>query len=67
MQRCLKIEFRAKEAYQTGDLRERGAVISKALCVIDRQAGGGEKLAAADVALTPLFTITELKEAAGVS
>jgi len=50
----------------SGDLRERGARISRALCVIDREAGGREKLAAADVELSALFTITELKAAAGV-
>jgi len=47
----------------TGDLRERGATISQALCVIDREAGGSERLAEAGVALTPLFTMTELKAA----
>jgi orotate phosphoribosyltransferase len=48
----------------TADLRERGAVISQALCVIDREAGGGERMAGIDLALSPLFTITELKAAA---
>lgn len=44
-----------------GDLRERGADILGVLCVIDRQAGGHEKLAEHDLALSPLFTMDELK------
>lgn len=44
-----------------GDLRERGADILGVLCVIDRQAGGPEKLAEHDLALSPLFTMDELK------
>jgi orotate phosphoribosyltransferase len=44
----------------TGDLRAAGAIIEHALCVIDRQAGGPEALAAAGVALRPLFTKAEL-------
>ena len=47
-----------------GDLRERGAVVTHAICVIDRQSGGPENLAAIDVELRPLFTMAEL-EAAG--
>ena len=43
------------------DLRERGADILGVLCVIDRQAGGPEKLAEHDLALSPLFTMDELK------
>ncbi len=46
-----------------GDLRERGAVIEHALCVIDRQAGGGEALAEIGVDLRPLFTKAELDAA----
>lgn len=43
-----------------GDLRERGAVVEAALCVIDREAGGPEALAAIGVELHPLYTMTEL-------
>ncbi len=44
----------------TQDLRERGATVEHAVCVIDRQAGGREALAEHGVNLTPLFTMTEL-------
>lgn len=44
----------------TDDLRERGAIVEQAVCVIDRQAGGPEALAAAGVELRPLFTMREL-------
>ncbi len=47
------------------DLRERGAVIDSAVCVIDREAGGAEALAAAGVALAALYTMTDLERAAG--
>lgn len=43
-----------------GDLRERGARILGVLCVIDRQAGGPEALAAQDLELHPLFRMDEL-------
>jgi orotate phosphoribosyltransferase len=43
-----------------GDLRERGAVVEHALCVIDRESGGPEALKDIGVALHPLFTMTEL-------
>lgn len=46
-----------------GDLRERGAVVEQALCVIDRQAGGPEALAAIGVELRALFTMSELTAA----
>jgi orotate phosphoribosyltransferase len=42
------------------DLRERGAVIVGALCVIDRESGGPEALAAVDVELHALFRMSEL-------
>ena len=45
-----------------GQLRERGAIIEKALCVIDREAGGTEKLKEAGIELIPLFNMTELKK-----
>jgi orotate phosphoribosyltransferase len=46
------------------DLRQLGAQVADALCVIDRQAGGPAALAAAGVTLHPLFTMAELKAAA---
>jgi orotate phosphoribosyltransferase len=46
-----------------GDLRERGAVVEHALCVIDRESGGPQALADLGVELRPLFTMTELKAA----
>ena len=45
------------------DLRSAGATVTDALCVIDREAGGASKLEAEGVALSELFTISELKEA----
>lgn len=45
----------------TGDLRDLGAHIESALCVIDRQAGGREALAGVGVELLPLFTMAELE------
>jgi orotate phosphoribosyltransferase len=46
-----------------GDLRERGARVEHALCVIDRESGGPAALADIGVELRPLFTMTELKAA----
>jgi len=46
-----------------GDLRERGAIVEHALCVIDRESGGPQGLADIGVELRPLFTMTELKQA----
>jgi orotate phosphoribosyltransferase len=46
-----------------GDLRERGAVVEHAICVIDRESGGPAGLAGIGVELHPLFTMTELKQA----
>lgn len=43
------------------DLRERGAKITDAICVIDREAGGKEKLAEVGIKLHSLFTMTDLK------
>ena len=43
-----------------GDLRARGAVVTHALCVIDRESGGPAALADIDVELRPLFTMSEL-------
>lgn len=46
----------------TQDLRERGAKVTNAVCVINREAGGVEKLADVDVTLNWLFTKSELEE-----
>jgi orotate phosphoribosyltransferase len=45
------------------ELRARGAEIGPVVCVIDRESGGVENLAAQGLALSPLFTMTELKAA----
>lgn len=50
-------------------LRAEGAILGPVVCVIDRDPGpdgGAAKLAVADLKLTPLFTMPELKKAAGV-
>jgi orotate phosphoribosyltransferase len=47
------------------ELRAGGAVLGPVLCVIDRESGGADKLAAEDLTLAALFTMTELKAAAG--
>ena len=49
----------------TNDLREPGAIVDSAVCVIDREAGGVDALAEAGVALAALFTMSELERAAG--
>jgi orotate phosphoribosyltransferase len=46
-----------------GDLRDRGAVVEQALCVIDRESGGPAALAEVGVELRPLFTMGELATA----
>jgi orotate phosphoribosyltransferase len=45
-------------------LREHEAVVSDVLCVIDREAGGRDNLATVAVRLRPLFTMSQLREAA---
>jgi len=47
-----------------GQLREAGAVVTVALCVIDRQAGGAAALGAAGIQLRSLFTRADLEAAA---
>ncbi|NIA15356.1 MAG: orotate phosphoribosyltransferase [Nitrospiraceae bacterium] len=47
------------------ELRQRGAAVACALCVIDREAGGRAKLAGHGIELRPVFTMRELKAAAG--
>lgn len=49
----------------TRDLRERGAIVDSAVCVIDREAGGPEALAEAGVALAALYTMEDLLRASG--
>jgi orotate phosphoribosyltransferase len=49
----------------TQDLRAEGAVVEEALCVIDREGGGADVLAAEGIRLTALFRMRELEEAAG--
>ncbi len=51
----------------TRDLRERGAIVDSAVCVIDREAGGPEALAEAGVALAALYTMEDLLRASGRS
>ena len=46
-------------------LRAEGAELAVALCVIDRESGGPANLAEIGVELRPLFTMTQLKAAAG--
>jgi len=47
-------------------LRQRGADIVAVLCVIDREAGGAESLAAEGLTLRSVFTMSLLRDAAGV-
>jgi orotate phosphoribosyltransferase len=42
------------------DLRARGAVVDQVVCVIDREAGGAQKLAEDDLKLLALFGASEL-------
>lgn len=50
-----------------GQLRRLGAVVDHALCVVDRQEGGAQALAAEGVALVSLFRREELDGAAGAA
>src|ERR671918_374650 len=43
-----------------GDLRDGGAIVDVALCVIDRESGGPEALAKIGVELRPLYRMSEL-------
>ena len=47
----------------TQDLRELGAIVNKAICVIDREAGGKDNLAKEGIELNPLFSMNQLKAA----
>jgi orotate phosphoribosyltransferase len=42
------------------DLRDEGALVDHAVCVIDREAGGAGVLAAEGIALRALFTLSQL-------
>lgn len=44
------------------DLRKLGAIFDRAICVIDREEGGSEKLSEVGLKLVPLFKMSELKE-----
>jgi orotate phosphoribosyltransferase len=44
------------------ELRNREADIATVLCVIDREAGGRESLAAEGLDLRPLFTMSQLQQ-----
>ncbi len=44
-----------------GDLRNRGALISTAVCVLDREQGGNDALAAAGIELRAAFTRTDIE------
>lgn len=46
-------------------LRELGAIVEKVICVIVRDPKAYDNLGEADLKLTPLFTMEELKEIAG--
>ena len=45
----------------TNDLRELGAIVESAVCVIDREQGGTEALADANIGLSALFTRGDLE------
>lgn len=44
------------------DLRVHGAIVSTALCVIDREQGGRETLAAESIDLRPAFTRSDIEQ-----
>ena len=44
-------------------LRAEGAELGPVVCVIDRESGGAANLAQAGLLLTPLFTMSQLKQA----
>jgi orotate phosphoribosyltransferase len=43
------------------ELRARGAVLGTVVCVIDRESGGADQLAAAGLELRALFTMSQLR------
>ncbi len=44
------------------DLRAEGAIVEHALCVIDREGGGGDVVGAEGIELRSLFTMRDLEE-----
>ncbi len=48
-------------------LRAEGAELAHVVCVIDRESGGPANLANADLILSPLFSMSELKKAGGAA
>lgn len=46
----------------TKDLRERGALVTTALCVIDREQGGRENLATESIELKAAFTRSDIEQ-----
>jgi orotate phosphoribosyltransferase len=50
-------------AETVGLLREAGGVVDRVVCVVDRQQGAVERLAALGVRLEPLVTLSELRGA----
>ena len=48
-------------------LRGEGALIDQVVCVIDRESGGSENLRQEGLSLRALFTMSELKRAAGAA
>jgi orotate phosphoribosyltransferase len=46
------------------DLRTEGAVVEHAVCVIDREGGGGDVASAEGIRLSALFTMRELEDQA---
>lgn len=51
-------------ALSTAELRRLGAVVTDVLCVLDREEGGAENLAAHDLRVHALFTAGDLRGAA---
>ena len=51
----------------TQELRALGATVERAVCVIDREAGGAQHLADIGVTLRAAFTLSELSAAAAVA
>jgi orotate phosphoribosyltransferase len=49
----------------TTDLRNLGAIVTTALCVIDREQGGTDALAAGGIALRSLFTRSDIERSRG--
>ena len=54
-------------ATSANDLRGLGAVVTDALCVIDRESGGPAALATAGIALRSLFTKSDLTSSVSTS